>query len=675
MFSNNPLLAQLKQKMQQDKPLVSGKVGIFSGVGFFYYTNEKQQVKYCLINQTELDKVFDGDEVKARVDLNNDSDVTFESIISSKTKFEGLVYRDKKGQLRFKTSDTTHLSDVKNPLKFKVDNHQWVNVKLIIHPLNNAKNNYKAVFEIISMEDPKNSFELQYKQQFLRHSLDYKPYPNDLILNQIKQGENNFSENRQNLTAVNFLTIDSKETEDMDDAIFIESYNFDNEKGENICGYRILAAIADPDYYIKDGTLLDLMARERAFSHYLPNIKLGMFPEYISNDLCSLRPNCVKNALVIELICDNDANLVKAPNFILATVESKSKLNYSDVSNYIEGNNYQENAWQPKDYEKNQLDLLHSFTLKRIEQQQQKGLVFAQKDEFRFKIEPENPLEKPLKINLVERNIANKMVEEVMVLVNQSSASWLKQQIELNPKIKSLFICQNGFKDINLSHFEYNLNYFFPEVYTELFTQDDFNFKNFTDFLTFKYKVKDINSKLLNYMQITNYDSTSYSTTAQQHFALGLDVYTTITSPLRKYTDLILHRVIKAIILQQPTYQFSSEVLDKLYSRRNSQRRIEKYSNQFLYCHYYHKLAPTNPLKAQVIMIFPNFALMRLQESGATAVLLLEDLQQNYPALSHNSKINSFTVDDDIIVKLGDDFTVKIKQIDFTLDNINVVLA
>ena len=151
----------------------------------------------------------------------------------------------------------------------------------------------------------------------------------------------------------------------MDDALYAE---------ELADGKRLLTvAIADPTARIAEGSKLDDIAKIRAFTNYLPGFNIPMLPRELSDDLCSLRPNEVRPVLACRMTIAADGTIEDDIEFFAATIESKAKLAYDDVSDWLENTG----SWEPaSEAIAAQIRLLHRICLSRSEWRQTHALVF-----------------------------------------------------------------------------------------------------------------------------------------------------------------------------------------------------------------------------------------------------------------------------------------------------------
>lgn len=220
---------------------------------------------------------------------------------------------------------------------------------------------------------------------------------------------------REDLTALDFVTIDSASTQDMDDALFAEAL----DDG----ALRLTIAIADPTAYVPEGSQLDKLAAQRAFTNYLPGFNIPMLPRELSDDVCSLRPNVRRPALACRVTVAADGSLGDDVEFFAAWIESKAKLAYDDVSDWLENSG----SWQPESEAiAEQIRLLHRLCLARSEWRQTHALVFKDRPDYRFLLGEKGEV---LEIVAEPRRIANRIVEESMILANVCAAKVLRDRL------------------------------------------------------------------------------------------------------------------------------------------------------------------------------------------------------------------------------------------------------
>jgi len=280
----------------------------------------------------------------------------------------------------------------------KLKEGDWVVATLQSHPLEKDKNHFSAeVTKFIASSD--SNYQLWLKT-LARYDLeDEAPQAESFIISVNEQ------ENREDLTDVQFFTIDSENTEDMDDAITISQ----NEMGN----YNLMIAIADPTAYIGQDSEIDNIAKIRNFTTYLPDFNIPMLPKQLAEDLCSLKANQKRPTIVCKINIDNNGQFANDDiSFIPAWIESKAKLSYNNVSDFLAGRSDLNNNNATI---KEQLKLLSELAKARINWRQKNALVFKANNDYRFILDDNRQVKTIVKES---RGIANNIVEEVMIIAN-----------------------------------------------------------------------------------------------------------------------------------------------------------------------------------------------------------------------------------------------------------------
>lgn len=223
----------------------------------------------------------------------------------------------------------------------------WAVAEMRRHPLKGDRGFYAELTQYITYGD---DHFVPWWVTLARHNLE-KEAPDGVATEMLDEGLE-----RRDLTALAFVTIDSASTEDMDDALYVEQ----TADGK----LHLTVAIADPTAWIAEGSKLDNAAKIRAFTNYLPGFNIPMLPRELSDDLCSLRPNEVRPVLACRMILADDGAIEDDIQFFAATIESKAKLAYDDVSDWLENNG----GWQPgSETIAQQIKLLQEACLRRSE--------------------------------------------------------------------------------------------------------------------------------------------------------------------------------------------------------------------------------------------------------------------------------------------------------------------
>lgn len=348
-----------------------------------------------------------------------------------------------------------------------------------------------------------------YKQEFRLEKYEY-------TLN--KKEEKIDFENRLDLTELDFCTIDPKTAKDHDDAIY-----YDME--ENI----LYVAIADVSSYVKEGSNLDKEAYKRSFSSYFPNKVYPMLPFSLSAGICSLKPNVLRHAFVCKMYFDSN-HLVKKSEFIEAVIESKNNFAYEYIDELIENNNMPES-----------LDALLKITNKLRTKRLKNGFDFRN-TEVRLLLDED---EKLVNFQQEENTVSHHLVEECMLMANQEAAKKLTQtgifRVHEEPDIKKIDALIDRLKDFGL-HVKKKANI---HATIEQMQKSASNFG-----------IEAQVDKLI----IEAQQQARYSSLKANHFGLGFEHYSHFTSPIRRYSDLILHRILKSGKIPENIEQMCEEI-------------------------------------------------------------------------------------------------------------------
>lgn len=632
MFQNNPLLAQLKQQLHDSAPKVEGTVrATDKNYGFL----EADDQKSYFIPPPQMKKVMHGDRITARIQQHNGRElVEPETLVEPfLSRFVGRIQKNDK---RF-----TILPDIpglKEPLPCKIpsqfpqqlENGDWVVAELRKHPL---KDDQAFLAEATKFITNANDHFVPWWVTLDRNKLerDAPQFEHTEFTDDVQQ--------RQDLTDHFFITIDSASTEDMDDAIYVESC------GDNT--YQLMIAIADPTAYIPENSPLDIIAQERAYTNYLPGFNIPMLPRLLSDNLCSLRPHEKRAALVCRVVINADGSLSDDINFFSAWIISKAKLAYNNVSDWLENSG----EWQPDTkILENQLNILHKITKLRLHWRQQHALVFKDRPDYQFEL---NEFGDVTNIHVEPRRIANRLIEEAMITANICAAQYISKYSEFG-----IFNIHAGFdpqkaetlmallKKHNIEFDSENL--FSMPVFCQIKRQID---QLPTDYLDIRIR------KFFSYVDI--------SITPQPHFGLGLSAYATWTSPIRKYGDMINHRIIKAIINKKgmdnrPT----AATIQQMNERRRLNRIAEREVSDWLYSRYLADKFDENEIyTAYIFDIGRGGIRAKLLENGANVFIPLPFIHCVREELLCNAESGQIFIKGEMVYQLGDSLPVKLAEI------------
>jgi len=327
--------------------------------------------------------------------------------------------------------------------------------------------------------------------------------------------DKDFYPERVDLTDLPFCTIDPPTAKDHDDAIY-----FDIEKNE------LYVAIADVSEYVYLNGNIDKEAKERGFSIYFPHKSVPMLPRQLSENICSLKENEDRLAFVFKITLNNKNEVIKEELFE-AVIKSKRKYSYDKVDEFLEGK-----FEDSDDTDKTILSWLMPLweRVKKIRTKRlESGLDFSS-DEIKMTLNEEGLIES---IELEKETPSHKLIEDCMLLANKAAAKMIDFGIfRVHEKPSS-----NSIDELY-------------ESLTALGINIDVDEKDFVKVVRDIQKQakmmgieKEVDKLIIRSQQQARYDAKNTG-----HYALGFEKYTHFTSPIRRYSDLTLHRLLKSII-------------------------------------------------------------------------------------------------------------------------------
>lgn len=331
---------------------------------------------------------------------------------------------------------------------------------------------------------------------------------------------------RIDLTDIPLVTIDGEDARDFDDAVYCEPAKVGRGKG-----WRLLVAIADVSAYVQTGSAIDIDAYDRATSVYFPRRVIPMLPEKLSNGLCSLNPEVERLCMVCDMLVAADGEIY-AYQFYPAVMFSHARFTYTEVAAIL-GNTRGPEAQKRKERVKDLLNL-HDVYRALLQQRSKRGAVDFETTETQIICDEAGRIEK---IVPRTRNEAHRLIEEAMLAANVCSADFIAEG-----KHPGLYRVHEGptpeKKEI--------LRGYLKAMGVGLSITDDpkpGEFQAIADATKERPDAQQIHTMLLRSMQ-----QAIYTPINSGHFGLAYEAYTHFTSPIRRYPDLLVHRVIKAIL-------------------------------------------------------------------------------------------------------------------------------
>ncbi|OLQ91592.1 exoribonuclease II [Vibrio ponticus] len=638
MFQDNPLLAQLKQQIQENLPKKEGTIkATEKGFGFL----EVDSKTSFFIPPPYMKKCLHGDKVKAIIRTENEREVAEpeELIEQNLTRFIGRV-KMFKGKLNV-VPDHPQLK--KQSLKAKVKKGlnpndfaegDWVVAHLIQHPLKGDNGFFVEISQKITDENDKIApWWVTLAQNDLPNSepagIDNWEIKDDADLERI------------DMTHVPFVTIDGESTKDMDDALFAKKL----DNGD----FALTIAIADPTAYITPDSDMDKVARERGFTIYLPGRNIPMLPRDLADELCSLMQDEVRPALCCTVTVSKDGVIGDDIKFFAANIKSHARLAYDHVSDWLE--NGESPVWQPSDEIAEIVRDLYEFSLARADWREKNAVVFPDRPDYRFELSEDNDV---IAIHADMRRSANRLVEESMITANICAGKTLQASFG-----SGVFNHHAGIKAEKIAEVIEMVN---PEGELPFTAESIATLEGFAalrrwlgaqDSSYFDNRIR----KMQTYSEIGNQPL--------PHFAMGLAIYATWTSPIRKYGDMINHRMLKAHILGKEPVQLADELVgEELALHRKHHNMAERSVSDWLYARTLaEEPAKGTQFNAEIFDINRAGMRVRLLENGAAAFIPSSLIMDNKERIECNADNGTVAIDKQIEFRLGDTLQVTLAEV------------
>lgn len=413
-----------------------------------------------------------------------------------------------------------------------------VNVKITEWP-DKRKNPEGSIVEIIGdIEDTKTHIEAVLLNKKVRQF-----FPEDVIKEAISVSKEGIHEKeykrRTDLRDIPIITIDGEDAKDLDDAVYAEKIS-DNQ-------YKLGVYIADVTHYVKEGRKLDKEALKRGTSIYLVDRVIPMLPKELSNGVCSLNPDEDKLALSCEMIINGKGNVVDYKIFE-SIIRNHYRMTYTDVSNILENND-------------ETLTVKYEEIVPMLKTMEELSLILKKKRELRGAIDfdfPETKIiydesGKAVDVIKYERGVSNKIIEEFMLVCNETVAEhyyWMDipfvYRIHEDPDEEKMF---------EFGTLVHNLGYTLKGINNEVHPRE---------LQQLLLKIKGTKEEtLISNMMLRSLKKAIYSSDGTRHFGLAAQYYCHFTSPIRRYPDLQIHRIIKG----QLNGKFSEEDYRRLIER------------------------------------------------------------------------------------------------------------
>ncbi len=337
---------------------------------------------------------------------------------------------------------------------------------------------------------------------------------------------------RWDLREFPLVTIDGSDARDFDDAVFAEKTDD---------GWRLMVAIADVSHYVTPDSALDAEAYQRGTSVYFPNRVIPMLPEELSNGICSLKPDEDRNCMVCDMHYTEDGEL-QSYEFYAAVMFSHARMTYEEMASIVVDRDSE--ARDKRGELCYDLDALYDFYKVLVEQRKKRRTIDFDFPEPLFIFNDQQKIER---VERRTRNDAHRIIEECMLAANVCAATF----IEAESKQGGIYRVHEGPDEERLT----DLRAFLSGFGLQLGGGDEPTAEHYSDVLKTLETEPEL-GPLIQIVLLRSLKQAVYSAEPLGHFALNYDQYTHFTSPIRRYPDLVVHRLIKQMVKAKGSKQF-----------------------------------------------------------------------------------------------------------------------
>ena len=549
------------------------------------------------------------------------------------------------------------IDDIYIPKKYatNVKDGQFVEVEILKYATDTSKAEGRILSIVSSGNTVKSEVEALYKSFGLDNLENFnKDIKSELenIPNKVKPEDKVYREDRTNRKV---YTIDGDDAKDLDDGVFVEKINDDK--------YILSVYIADVSNYVKDGTALDDEAIKRGTSIYIPGTVLPMLPKKLSNGICSLNEGVERLSLAIDMQIDGNGNIVKS-NIFKTVIKVTKRMTYDKVFKVISNDNSVKKEYGPYI---NDILIMKELAVILNNRRKELGSINFDIPDTKVVLDDNQNV---IDIKPYNKTIANDIIEEFMLAANMTVAKTFyflnlpfiyrihekpdeEKLRELNEVLANYKKRIKGIKNVK------------PKVLSKILDEFD----------------NEEEKQIVSTYMLRTLKLAKYSEECQGHFGLAAKYYCHFTSPIRRYPDLFIHRVISDYIASN--YNLSDELISKylVQARKyaitssEAEKQATNIERDFdeLYKVIYMKNYIDKEFEAVVSSVTSFGMFVKLENTVEGLIPFSNMLNDDYYEYDENRKI-LFGKRNDKIFKIGDKVKVKLvrcdvreKQIDFLL--------
>ncbi len=514
--------------------IVTGRVsGHANGYGFVIPDDGSTDL---FLHHRQMRKVLHGDRVLARLkridERGRREGVVIEVVVDAAREIVGHFHVESRVGF-VEPDDSRFARDITIPTEHRKDakDGDIVVARVIRHPVEN----FHAVGEIVEVMGKQLEPGMETTIAIRKHAIP-AIWP-DEVGAQLRKMEDQLHSvkpdiksdgGRRDLRDLPLVTIDGEDAQDFDDAVYCERL-----VGGDDADWRLVVAIADVSHYVRTGTALDDEARLRGNSVYFPNRVVPMLPQELSNGICSLNPNEDRNCMVCDIQLDATGE-IRDYRFYPALMRSKARLTYDIVNEIVVTKDpAMREKWKAVTPH---LDTLYEITHLLLAVRRQRGTIDFEFPEAQIRFDLKQKISS---ITVRTRNQAHRLIEECMLAANCCAARYLQKNFgsrtiyrnHLGPKPESVLELRRFLSGMGLKIGGGTM----PTAadYAQLVESA----ANDTD-----------SAAMVQLLLLRSLSQAVYGTEQAGHFALAYPVYTHFTSPIRRYSDLVVHRQIRQLV-------------------------------------------------------------------------------------------------------------------------------